>query len=45
MILRFPSLLILLTLLPGMSLAQSTDSSEAELIPRYDVEIIVFKNI
>ena len=28
-----------------MSLAQSTDSSEAEAIPRYDVEIIVFKNI
>jgi hypothetical protein len=45
MIHRFPSLLILFTLLPGMSLAQSTDSSEVELIPRYDVEIIVFKNI
>jgi hypothetical protein len=45
MIHRFPSLLILFALLPGMSLAQSTDSSEAELIPRYDVEIIVFKNI
>ncbi len=45
MIHRFPSLLILFTLLPGMSLAQSTDSGEAELIPRYDVEIIVFKNI
>ncbi len=45
MIHRFTSLLILFTLLPGMSLAQSTDSSEAELIPRYDVEIIVFKNI
>ena len=42
---RFPSLLLFFTLLPGMSLAQSTDSSEAELIPRYDVEIIVFKNI
>ena len=45
MIHRFPSLLILFTLLPGMSLAQSTDSSEAESIPSYDVEIIVFKNI
>ncbi len=45
MIHRFPSLLILFALLPGTSLAQSTDSGEAELIPRYDVEIIVFKNI
>ena len=45
MIHRFQSLLILFTLLPGMSLAQSTDSSEVDVIQRYDVEIIVFKNI
>jgi hypothetical protein len=39
---RFLSLLVCLSLLPGVSSAQSGDD---ELIPRYDVEIIVFKNV
>jgi hypothetical protein len=37
--------LLLAGLLPGASLAQSATTSEAEVIPRYDVEIIVFKNL
>ena len=32
-------------LLPGIALAQSTTSTEAEVIPRYDVEIVVFRNV
>jgi len=36
--------LALAMLLPGIVLAQSTTETEAELIPRYDVEIIIFKN-
>lgn len=42
---RITSLLLLATLLPGLSLAQSDSSAEEEVIPRYDVEVIVFKNI
>ena len=34
------SLLIIASLLPGFAMAQS----EAEIIPRYDVEVIIFKN-
>ena len=36
--------LALAMLLPGIGLAQTTAATEAEVIPRYDVEIIVFKN-
>ncbi len=42
---RITSFLVLTSLLPGVSLAQSGNTSEAEIIPRYDVEVIVFKNI
>ena len=45
MIHRFFSLLVLLSLLPGAFLAQSGVAAEAELIPRYDVEIVIFKNL
>jgi len=36
--------LTLAMLLPGIGLAQTTTATEVEVIPRYDVEIIVFKN-
>jgi len=36
--------LALAMLLPGIGLAQTTTATEVEVIPRYDVEIIVFKN-
>ena len=36
--------LALAMLLPGIVLAQSTTDTEVKLIPRYDVEIIIFKN-
>jgi len=36
---------LLASLLPGASFAQSDAASEAEIIPSYDVEIVVFKNI
>jgi len=42
---RITSFLVLTSLLPGVSLAQSGNTSEAEVIPRYDVEVIIFKNI
>jgi len=42
---RITSFLVLTSLLPGVSLAQSGNTSEAEVIPRYDVEVIVVKNI
>ena len=42
---RVTSFLVLTSLLPGAALAQSEISTEAEVIPRYDVEVIVFKNI
>ena len=42
---RFFSLLVLFSLLPGALQAQSDVTSEDELIPRYDVEIIIFKNL
>ena len=42
---RVTSLLLLATLLPGAGLAQSDSVDEEEEIPRYDVEVIVFKNI
>jgi hypothetical protein len=42
---RFLSLLVCLSLLPGVSSAQSGNAGDDELIPRYDVEIIVFKNV
>ena len=45
MIHRLFSLLVLFSLLPGASQAQSDAVAEAELIPRYDVEIIIFKNL
>ncbi len=42
---RVTSFLVLTSLLPGAGLAQSQTTTEAEVIPRYDVEVIVFKNI
>jgi hypothetical protein len=42
---RLTSFLLLATLLPGASLAQSETIVEEEVIPRYDVEVIVFKNV
>ena len=42
---RITIFLVLTSLLPGVSLAQSESTSETEIIPRYDVEVIVFKNI
>jgi len=36
--------LALAMLLPDIGLAQTTTATEVEVIPRYDVEIIVFKN-
>jgi hypothetical protein len=42
---RFLCLLVCLSLLPGVSSAQSGNAGDDELIPRYDVEIIVFKNV
>ena len=43
--LRLISLLLLTGLLPDALLAQSQDDVGAEIIPRYDVEIILFKNV
>jgi len=43
MIHRIFNLLVLSSLLPGALQAQS--DAEAELIPRYDVEVIIFKNL
>ncbi len=43
--LQIPSLLTLAALLPGALLAQSDTATEAEALPRYDVEIVIFKNI
>ena len=37
--------LALAMLFPGLALAQSTTETEVEVIPRYDVEIIIFRNI
>lgn len=45
MIHRFFSLLVFLSLMPGAAQAQSDAATGAELIPRYDVEIIIFKNL
>jgi hypothetical protein len=45
MIHRFLSLLVCLSLMPGVSIAQSGNAGDDELIPRYDVEIIIFKNV
>jgi len=49
MIQRLFSLLVLVSLLPNAAQAQSDTVAdavaEAELIPRYDVEIIIFKNL
>ena len=45
MIHRLFSLLVLFSLLPGASQAQSDAVAEAEPIPLYDVEIIIFKNL
>jgi hypothetical protein len=42
---RSLTFLALAMLLPGSGLAQSTSATEARVILRYDVEIIVFKNI
>jgi hypothetical protein len=38
------SLLLLGGLLPGVALSQTVDTVEDEIIPRYDVEIVLFKN-
>lgn len=38
------TLLTLTALLPGILMAQSDSVAEEEVIPRYDVEIIIFKN-
>lgn len=43
--LRLISLLLLTGLLPDALLAQSQDDAGAEIIPRYDVEIVLFKNV
>jgi hypothetical protein len=40
---QFTTLLVLAAMLPGIALAQS--DTEAEAIPQYDVELVVFKNI
>jgi hypothetical protein len=45
MIHRFLSFLVYLSLLPGVSSAQSGNAGDDELIPRYDVEVIVFRNV
>jgi hypothetical protein len=45
MIHRFFSFLVLLSLMPGAAQAQSDAAPKAELVPRYDVEIIIFKNL
>jgi hypothetical protein len=45
MIHRLFSLLVLFSFLPGALQAQSDVASQDELIPRYDVEIIIFKNL
>ena len=37
--------LVLAMLLPGIAPAQSTSATEVKEIPRYDVEIIIFKNV
>jgi hypothetical protein len=37
--------LALVMLLPGIAQAQSTSATEVEEIPRYDVEIIIFRNV
>ena len=37
--------LALVMLLPGIAQAQSTNATEVEEIPRYDVEIIIFRNV
>jgi hypothetical protein len=42
---RFLSLLVCLSLLPGVSSAQTGNAGDDELIPRYDVEVIIFKNV
>ncbi len=42
---RVTSFLVLASLRPGVGLAQSEDTTEEEPIPRYDVEVIIFKNI
>ncbi len=44
MILRLFRLLLLTGLLPGVALSQTVDTVEDEIIPRYDVEIVLFKN-
>ena len=42
---RITSFLLLTALLPGVSPAQSENTAEEEVIPRYDVEVIIFKNV
>lgn len=38
-------LLLLATLFPVLALAQSETETEAEPVPRYDVEVVLFKNV
>ena len=45
MIYRLLNFLLFASLVPTVSLAQSAAASTDELIPRYDVEIVVFKNL
>jgi hypothetical protein len=42
---RIFSLLALAALIPGYACAQSETAAEAEEIPSYDVEIVIFKNL
>lgn len=42
---RLFSFLLFASLVPTISLAQSNAASTDELIPRYDVEIVIFKNL
>ena len=45
MIHRLFSLLVLISLMPGAAQAQSNATTKAALVPRYDVEVIIFKNL
>lgn len=42
---RLSCLMLLASLLPPLALAQSSESTVAEIIPRYDVEVVIFKNL
>jgi len=42
---RLTNLLLLTALLPGVALSQTVETVEEEIIPLYDVEIVLFKNL